>query len=317
MSLNLNISTSLTNGCKTLNVLETTGLYDAVINTGGWNTPNPAKSTVTSATLSILFPGATTSVDIDVTSSIVASNAAVSEFLLAQINYSDLLLPVNFIDGLYEFTYTVTGVNNVFTGSVTPDTGDLSFTVISQACGVGPFSGSIQLNLTVTNNSASTIDTIVFEYPEGNFQNVNVPGLLPGNSTNITVNIFSGTYTPYQEVSFNYLAIDSFLTMITSGTYHVLTIDCGFNSPTYSYTNKFTRVFICNAKCCIEKEIVKLNASFDPECGCCENREKVKDLQLADMLITSLENTDCIDSDLLNSHIEVLNKICKGKSCCN
>jgi len=106
MSLILKNNINLLSG-NTLKVYDSTGTYNATTNIMGWGTPNPTRSGITSSTLSIYLPNATTSaVTTTVTSVIQAATS--EEFLLASYTLSDLGLSGNTLaDGIYKIIYTV------------------------------------------------------------------------------------------------------------------------------------------------------------------------------------------------------------------
>lgn len=315
MSVSPKISACLSNGCKTMTVNDITGVY-SLINLYGWGFPNEVKTDVTSATIQILAPGQTTYTTIDVTTAVTGSNPLTEEFLLSQISYSDIGLTTNFTDGVYEFIYTVSGINTT-PGTLPADTGNMIVTNIVQACGIPV--GDIDITFDITNNAGATFDAVTYILPNGNMVTKNVPGTVIGATVvGETLTIPGGTYVPGTPVEIHYQCLDSGFSEITEGYFYFIPISCGVNDLTFEYVYKTTKAFVCNARCCVDQQIASLTDTFNANCGCCENREKVKDLQLADMLITSIEEGgDCTDVDKLNSHLEVLAKICRGKNCCN
>mgnify|MGYP003344315005 FL=1 len=62
--LKLKTSTCVTEGCTLMTVSDVTGIYDVTTNSTGWGSPNPDKSSITSATLSISFGSQTTDIDV-------------------------------------------------------------------------------------------------------------------------------------------------------------------------------------------------------------------------------------------------------------
>ncbi len=105
--LKLKTSTCITEGCTVMTVSDVTGLYDSNTNISGWGTPNPNKSSITSATIEITAPGQTISTGFDVTSTVVSSSSSVESFSLYSLSPSDINLSSVFISGVYEIKYTV------------------------------------------------------------------------------------------------------------------------------------------------------------------------------------------------------------------
>lgn len=194
MAISLKINACLSSGCSTMTISDVTGIYNANTNTTGWESPNLQKSNVASATLEIEGPTQTSFTSFDVTAAITSSSVYVEEFPLVEIAYSDMTLSPNFIDGLYNFIYTV-------------------------------------------------ID----------------------NSGN-------------------------------------------------EYIKKKTSIFLCNAQCCLDKA----KADLVNICGCCEQQEKMKSMQLADSLIQGmLVAGNCLTSDQIKQNLVTINRVCKDKgSCC-
>ena len=313
MSVAPKISACLSNGCKTMTVDDTTGVY-SLINLYGWGYPNEVKTDVLSGTLQILAPGQTTYTTIDVTTAITGSNPLSEEFLLSQISYSDIGLTTNFTDGIYEFIYTISGINT-YAEPLPIDTGYVVFSNKVQNC----VSGDIELTFDIYNDTPGIIDAITFSLPNNVFYTIATPGFNPGvTQVGLVLTFLAGTYTPGVPFSIPYVALDTTFLELTYGNFYISPIFGCSGDPTFEYVYKTTKAFVCNARCCVDQQIGSLTNTFNANCGCCENREKVKDLQLADILITSIEEGgDCMDADKLASHLAVLAKICRGKNCCN
>lgn len=58
-SFKLQVCAFLSDDCKTLYVFDMTGLYDAVLNTGGYSAPNPEAMAFTTATITLKLAGST------------------------------------------------------------------------------------------------------------------------------------------------------------------------------------------------------------------------------------------------------------------
>lgn len=105
--LKLKTSTCVTEGCTLMTISDVTGLYNADINITGWGTPNPNKSSITSAIVEVTAPGQTSSTSFTVTSTVIASSASVESFVLYALSPSDIGLTSVFTSGIYEIKYTV------------------------------------------------------------------------------------------------------------------------------------------------------------------------------------------------------------------
>ena len=89
------------NSCGTIDVYDTTMPYNAVSNTGGWGTTNINTADVDTVTVDYTAPNATTSTQVDVTTTVNAETTVTDEFLIASIE-------VDATDGEWTFTYTCT-----------------------------------------------------------------------------------------------------------------------------------------------------------------------------------------------------------------
>ena len=106
MALSPIITAVVSNDQTVLTVTDTTGVYDATTNTGGWETPNISGSDVTAATLDIEFKG-TTVQTVNVLSQIPATVTGEIEFNAITIN--------SYADGIGKITYTLTTATQTFT----------------------------------------------------------------------------------------------------------------------------------------------------------------------------------------------------------
>lgn len=110
MAFKTKISVCLKNGCKTLKITDTTGVYNASSNPEGWEDASTvAGSEVQSATIKIESPGGGEET-IDVTSQI-------PDPVIGNFDFNDI--PASngstYADGYYKFTYTIVtdpGANN-------------------------------------------------------------------------------------------------------------------------------------------------------------------------------------------------------------
>lgn len=107
MALFLNFNIKESDNARELSFTETTGTYNASTNLGGWGAPNPVTTDVTvTATLSILPPGVTTAIVLDLFPSSFPTTDKTQEVIIRSQDLSlgtDTILP----DGLWQITYTV------------------------------------------------------------------------------------------------------------------------------------------------------------------------------------------------------------------
>jgi hypothetical protein len=106
MAVQLNYSICNDPNCKIIKFRETTGVYDATTNTGGWGAPNELTTDAVTATLLFKAPSGVTYTAVDV----LGSGFPKSDGSVAiEINSTDLLSTLSkFEDGFWEITYTVT-----------------------------------------------------------------------------------------------------------------------------------------------------------------------------------------------------------------
>lgn len=98
MAISPKISVCFKENSTLLQITDTTGIYSAG-NTGGYGSSNDESSDITSATILITFPNASTQT-VDVTSEINASN------VVGNYVFSDIT-PNSNTDGVYTFLYTI------------------------------------------------------------------------------------------------------------------------------------------------------------------------------------------------------------------
>lgn len=108
MALQVEFSVDQSSDCDTLTFTDTTGVFDAGTNPGGYGAPNPADTDITDVRFEFLLPGETTARVVDTT------------FLPP--TSTQLFLPANFDknenpDGTWQLTYKVYGAN-VPSGSI-------------------------------------------------------------------------------------------------------------------------------------------------------------------------------------------------------
>jgi len=110
MALTLSLASCQSNGCKLLTLTDNTGLYQAITNPGGWNSPNVDLNTeVSIATLSIIDPaGATHLVDI-INDLGFDFTTAIWDTLEYEVDntYLGLASDIALSDGIYNVTYTI------------------------------------------------------------------------------------------------------------------------------------------------------------------------------------------------------------------
>lgn len=108
MALQVSISATLSQDCTTLYFFETTGVYDAVTNTGGYSAPNPETIEFSTATLTLLLAGATVSeTPINIFGGLLFPSALTTRAW--QINASDFGL-TTFPIGLTRITYRINNI---------------------------------------------------------------------------------------------------------------------------------------------------------------------------------------------------------------
>lgn len=105
----------ISNNCKDLTFVETTGAYNSLSNTTGWGSPNEATSAATSATLSITdTEDIVTNIDLLATTLFPSSNINLQyDLSTTGLTDSEGQLP----DGIYTFTYTVVTATTTYTTS--------------------------------------------------------------------------------------------------------------------------------------------------------------------------------------------------------
>ena len=113
MALFINFNIKQSDNAREFTFTETTGAYHAANNPGGWGAPNPTTAGATAATLSITPPGSTATVLNFFT--LVPAFPTTSSSQEFTIKSQDLALgtDVQFADGIWEMTYTVTTAGSV------------------------------------------------------------------------------------------------------------------------------------------------------------------------------------------------------------
>lgn len=112
MALALKFTVIQSDDCKTITVTETTGVYNSTSNIGGWGTPNPAFGSALTAT--ILFKkrnsdGTFTTYNlVNVFPTLPSNSNGTVNITGSQIG---LGTDSTIADGIWELTYTVTGVD--------------------------------------------------------------------------------------------------------------------------------------------------------------------------------------------------------------
>lgn len=124
MALALKFSICRKDNCKEFCVTETTGVYDASTNAGGWGNPNQEIAEVLTATITVsLLTDAATGTYAAATNVINAfptlPNTDETEFCITaeDLGYGT---DATFVDGIYKIVYAITGNDgSVFSASVT------------------------------------------------------------------------------------------------------------------------------------------------------------------------------------------------------
>jgi hypothetical protein len=132
-----------------------------------------------------------------------------------------------------------------------------------------------------------------------------------------TINLFDNSF-PSSNTSYSYEIPMSELGNRTS-------IEDGYWQITYTlvdggttYTANGSKVFFCNAKCCV----ARLLAAIEPdECDCNEqNIKRIENYTKARTFLSSLENAaNCFNIDRFDTIKAILDKLCRNTSCktCN
>lgn len=109
MALSPKISVCFRDNCKTIRVEDTTGVYNASTNTGGWGVPNTTLALASPVILTMTLPSGTEE-EFTLTATVNAATIIDGKFLLDDITPSDVtgLTDVQFPDGVYTFEYVVT-----------------------------------------------------------------------------------------------------------------------------------------------------------------------------------------------------------------
>ncbi len=112
MSLALNFTAEISDDGKTITITETTGIYSATSNSGGWTSPNPAIASALTATITLsqLIDGDNSIYSIPVVISayptLPNTTSTIFSFTAQTAGYG---LNATFPDAVYSLIYTVTG----------------------------------------------------------------------------------------------------------------------------------------------------------------------------------------------------------------
>jgi hypothetical protein len=127
--LSLNFTTCVINGCSQIQFTETTGLYNASTNTGGWGTPNALPIETISFTLILTDPNGTVYTLLLDETLIFDANGNNFNYVIP----TDIIGIDTIIDGQWTITYEI--VNNGGSGNVTySKTKVFLFTCNSECC---------------------------------------------------------------------------------------------------------------------------------------------------------------------------------------
>lgn len=99
MALSPTITACLKNSCTTLSVTDTTGVYNATTNPGGWGSQNTGGADVAKATITIILPNGSEQEE-DVTDQI-------PDPVTGTFDFTDITLDA-YVDGIMTIVYTVT-----------------------------------------------------------------------------------------------------------------------------------------------------------------------------------------------------------------
>ena len=106
MALGIDFCVTQQPACKYLKFKDETGVYDAVYNTTGYGTPNPAVSDALTATLVVTLPDGTVTSVINLFPLNMPDTSGIEIYITnAMLGLGTASLP----NGIYTWTYTVTG----------------------------------------------------------------------------------------------------------------------------------------------------------------------------------------------------------------
>lgn len=115
---------------KSLFITDTTGIYHGTLNPGGYGAPNPTVAMVLTATLGIVIPQGSNPIVVNIFEATVFPNTGnVTKEVLA----SDFGL-LEFPDGIYQMTYSVTGDDAMSVAFVSTKTITKGFLGAVQCC---------------------------------------------------------------------------------------------------------------------------------------------------------------------------------------
>ena len=138
-NLQLGIHLCQTSNCKTIKFSETTGVYNASSNPGGWGAPNPLIADVTSWVVAFTLPSGTTttfdSAELGPLNPFInfPDDTGTEEVSLTMANFGGAATSA-FQDGVYSITYTVNGDVNAGVDTYTAVTTQTFFLTCQIRC---------------------------------------------------------------------------------------------------------------------------------------------------------------------------------------
>lgn len=155
-SLTLNITEK--NGCKKFTMEDTVGPYNSTTNPYGWGAPNIDVGDPSTVTLSVLTPSASTAVDVDISSGL--PNTTGTEFTILNTDIG-LGSTTKLEDGIYSFTYTVSGTFAITAVS----TGTPSFSINGDRTGY--FTAGVKFDVDSSTSNDGTYTVVSSTYTGG------------------------------------------------------------------------------------------------------------------------------------------------------
>lgn len=141
MSLQINYSFCLNKGCNTFTFSDTTGEYDAILNPGGYGTPNPGVEEISSAIIIIECNGNSKQLSIPLSDPPVIEDLQGFELTSEELEF-------DIVDGIYTVTYMV-----VFDGDEYTKKQEMFFACNAECC-VYKMSTKVSTDTENCNNTA-------------------------------------------------------------------------------------------------------------------------------------------------------------------
>ena len=186
---------------------------------------------------------------------------------------------------------------------------------------------SIVLNFEIC--QANGCKDLIFSETTGKYNDVyNTGGYGPPNETfdtaqsaTLTITNPSGVITSIDLVPEGFPTDDivadgytiSSSTVLPDGMYtFVYTVVYDYRGVIITYTKSISKLFYCNAECCVNQMLSNLNLT----CDCCETDENIKNYYKAWTFLQALKNAaQCGDVTSFTSILKIITKLCKNNNC--